>query len=620
MRSNPPKSAVAVLALFTLPTAASAQGQSPCLWQVAADNPTARLEAPAVVVGNRIVVFGGFRAGLIAETSVDAYDPASDTWSSLADMPAAITHAGFARDKREVWFAGGFLGNHPGPVVDDVWVYDFDADAWSSGPALPAPRGSGGLFRIGRDLHFVGGVDVDRDTDVPDHWVLDLDAPVAWTVAAPLPVARNHFATITHGGRGFVIGGQFRHDTSPQDLALVHAFDPQTGWQQLADLPFPRSHFEPGTFALDGGIAIAGGRANTIGLAAVADITHYDPVADGWTALAPLPTPLLAPVVQHWDDEIVLSAGGDTPSTPTDETQRRPADGALPAHVRANCGGGAVQLTDSWCPDFGATSGAPYTNPAVGDIAGTVDDAIYQTERSGTAPDPTSFKYAIQLANDDYRVRLHFAEIFWGAPGGGAGGVGSRVFDVRLEGQLVLDDYDIVADVGTATAVVHEFDVSVGDGVLDIAFQASVDQPKLSAFEIIRLDGAQNYCTTSPNSVGPGATIGHSGSLGVAANDFHLEGAGAPPFKAALFLQAATQTSIPIGSGVLCVGPNLYRLAPVAFTDAAGQVSRHLDLTAPQVPGATITPGSTWNFQLVYRDGALATWNLSDALSATFGP
>jgi len=618
MRSMTSAAGVRALALATL--WAPALGQTPCLWQPAQDGPIARLEAPSVVLGGRVLVFGGFEKGLKALTRVDAYDPSTDAWSSLADLPTPVTHAGFARDQRDVWVAGGFLGDHPGAVVDDVWVYDALLDSWSAGPDLPQPRGSGGLFRIGRDLHFVGGVDVDRDTDRDDHWVLDLDDPVAWTVAAPLPVARNHFATITLGGRGYVIGGQFRHDSSPQDVALVHAFDPQAGWTKLQDLPFPRSHFEPGTFLLNGGIAIAGGRANTIGLAAVSDLTHYDPVADTWTALAPLPGPLLAPVVQPWGNEIVLSCGGPTASAPVDDTQRRPADGALPAHVRANCGGGAQQLTASWCPDFGATSGAPWANTGAGDIAGTVDDAIYLTERSGTSPDPSSFDYAIQLPNGDYRVKLHFAEIFWGAPGGGAGGVGSRVFDVDLEGVRVLDDYDILADVGSAAAAVHSFDVTVQDGVLDMSFAASVDQPKLSAFEIIRLDGAQSFCTTSPNSVGSGATIGWTGSLSVAANDFHLTAAGAPPNQASVFLQAATQTNIPLGSGVLCIGPGAFRLPPPTLIGAGGQATHTLDLSSPHVPPATILPGATWNFQFVYRDGALATWNLSDGLSATFEP
>ena len=609
-----------VRALVWAASLTSAGAQTPCLWHSASDGPIARLEAPALVVDGRVVVFGGFKSGLAALTRVDAYDPSSDSWSTVTDMPTAVTHAGIARDNREVWIAGGFLGNHPGTVVDDVWVYDVDADTWNTGPTLPAPRGSGGLFRLGRNLHFVGGVDVDRDTDRDDHWILDLDAPSVWTIGAPLPVARNHFGTIAVGGRGYVIGGQFRHDSGPQDVALVHAFDPVTGWSQVADLPFPRSHFEPGTFALNGGFAIAGGRANTIGLAAVPDLTSYDPIANSWTARAPLPTPLLAPVVQLSGTEIVLHGGGPTASQPTDDVLLRPANSSFPSHARANCGGGAFQLTESWCPDFGAVSGAPFSNSSVGDIAGTLDDAIYKTERSGTTPDPTRFAYAIQLPNGNYQVRLHFAEIFWGAPGGGAGGAGSRVFDVSLEGALALDDYDIYAEVGPAAASIESFLVSVHDGVLDMDFHASVDQPKLSAFEVIHLSGVQNFCTTSPNSVGPGASMGHSGSLSVASNDFHLTASTAPARQASLFLQAATQTQIPLGSGTLCIGPGTFRLPPPGLTDTSGHATRFLDLSGPRIPAATITPGSTWNFQFVYRDGALGTWNLSDGLQVTFEP
>jgi len=84
---------------------------------------------------------------------------------------------------------------------------------------------------------------------------------------------------------------------------------------------------------------------------------------------------------------------------------------------------------------------------------------------------------------------LHFAEIYFGVPGGGSGGgVGSRVFDVNVEGGAIeLDNYDIVADVGPGTAVVKSFPVNVTDGNVDVDFTSVTNQAKLSAFEIVPL-------------------------------------------------------------------------------------------------------------------------------------
>jgi hypothetical protein len=111
--------------------------------------------------------------------------------------------------------------------------------------------------------------------------------------------------------------------------------------------------------------------------------------------------------------------------------------------------------------------------------------ALFQKERSASAP---TFEYAFSVPNGNYEVILHFAEIYFGATGGGSGGLGNRVFDVEGEGINLLDNYDIFADVGAQTAVSKTFFVSVTDGELNLIFDAEgsdgVNQPKVSAIEV----------------------------------------------------------------------------------------------------------------------------------------
>ncbi|WP_051947403.1 malectin domain-containing carbohydrate-binding protein [Muricauda sp. MAR_2010_75] len=111
---------------------------------------------------------------------------------------------------------------------------------------------------------------------------------------------------------------------------------------------------------------------------------------------------------------------------------------------------------------------------------------LYQTERSSS---DQFYSYEIPVPNGDYIVQLHIAELYWGATGGGTGGEGLRVFDVTLEGSLVLDDYDITADVGPETPTIKSYPVTVNDGILNLYLSAlasdgGVDQPKLSAIQI----------------------------------------------------------------------------------------------------------------------------------------
>ena len=44
------------------------------------------------------------------------------------------------------------------------------------------------------------------------------------------------------------------------------------------------------------------------------EVTAYDPVADAWQPLAPLPTPLLAPVAQPVGNRVVIALGGAPPN------------------------------------------------------------------------------------------------------------------------------------------------------------------------------------------------------------------------------------------------------------------------------------------------------------------
>lgn len=160
--------------------------------------------------------------------------------------------------------------------------------------------------------------------------------------------------------------------------------------------------------------------------------------------------------------------------------------------LRINAGGPAVTANGvQWRADQFFTGGKSFVNSSVGDIAGTSDDVLYTSERSATS-NLGSFSYAIPVpAAGTYLVKLYFAEIWFGVSSGGPGGAGKRVFSANLEGGAVeLQDYDIFAEVGAAKAAVKIFSVAVSDGTLNIDFTAKVDQPKVSALEIVFPEGA----------------------------------------------------------------------------------------------------------------------------------
>ena len=185
--------------------------------------------------------------------------------------------------------------------------------------------------------------------------------------------------------------------------------------------------------------------------------------------------------------------------------------------LRINAGGPALENDGKeFSADTYFSGGKTYVNTAA-----TVAP-LYQSERS--ANPPATFNYSIPVANGSYLVNLHFAEIYFGATAGGNGAVGQRVFDVTLEGGLVLDNFDIYAEVGAETATVKSFEVTVADGMMDLVFDArpevgGVNQPKVSALEILPIDG------TVPNEA-PRAVAAATPSSGTAPLTVQFDGSG----------------------------------------------------------------------------------------------
>ncbi len=291
-------------------------------WHVAAACPQARMETQGAVVNGKLYLLGGYyetTPKYTGTTRCDVYDPLKNTWTRIADMPHAVTHAGIATDGQYIYVAGGY------PLRPDGWqnfastlvyVYNTHNNTWAGGVPLPQPRGAGSMVCTGRRLHFLSGVDLNRNDKV-DHWVYNLDAPGSWSTAAPLPVARNHLAAAVLNGFIYVAGGQAGiNDSIP--AATLYAYDETNNvWIRKADMPRARSHNSAAAFVYGGRLVVAGGETNN-GVS-LADVIAYDPIANRWVSLPPLPSPRHSPLVQPVGTTIIA------------------ADGALPPKLENTC-------------------------------------------------------------------------------------------------------------------------------------------------------------------------------------------------------------------------------------------------------------------------------------------
>jgi Malectin domain len=157
--------------------------------------------------------------------------------------------------------------------------------------------------------------------------------------------------------------------------------------------------------------------------------------------------------------------------------------------------GSAVAFTDSggnvWSADrayvagsYGYTSGDPYSTTAP--IANTPDGALFQTNRHGMG-----FGYRFDVPNGAYQVRLRFAEIY-----PAAFGTGRRTFNVSIENNVVLQNFDVFALAGANAALDRVFTTNVADGVLTIDFVGVVSHAEVNAIEVLAMGGLPNATAT----------------------------------------------------------------------------------------------------------------------------
>lgn len=131
--------------------------------------------------------------------------------------------------------------------------------------------------------------------------------------------------------------------------------------------------------------------------------------------------------------------------------------------------------------------------------------------------------------------------------------------------------------------------------------------------------GRVTYCPPTANSFSPtGAQIAIAGSTSLSTGGLmSLTGTGIPPNKSGTLAYSSTQASTPFGAGTLCV-QQPQRLQVVSST-AIGSINYTLSITNPLYG---FTPGSTWNFQYIFRDpiSGGTSLNTSSALAVTFCP
>ena len=249
-------------------------------WVVKGTSPSQRRGEAAATANGIIYVVGGAppnSTGSVA--TAEAYNPATNTWTTLPSLPIGSQQL-VAQAINGIVYAvagGGCCG-----AYSNVQAYDPGTNSWTLKTSAPTARYGATSAVINNKMYVMSG----GSGYGALYQTLEMYDPItnAWTTKASMPLFRGGCAATAVNGIIYAIGGG---DASGTFFGTVQAYDPLTdAWSIKSDMPTPRGGLT--VAALNNKIYAIGGNNNISGDIGIVEI--YDPATDTWSAGLPLTT------------------------------------------------------------------------------------------------------------------------------------------------------------------------------------------------------------------------------------------------------------------------------------------------------------------------------------------
>ncbi|MEM7305907.1 MAG: malectin domain-containing carbohydrate-binding protein [Planctomycetota bacterium] len=283
---------------------------------------------------------------------------------------------------------------------------------------------------------------------------------------------------------------------------------------------------------------------------------------------------------------------------------------APPPPVRVNAGGAAI---DDWTSDDGLVSGSPaaYTSALSVVPDGTVPLAtppdMFRSERYTNGQDMT-WNFPLP-AGTTYEVRLYFAEVYFAS-------AGARVFDVYVEDNLVLDDYDVFADVGANIGTMKTFEVTPTDADVEVRLAPVLQNAKISGIEIVevpaQVPGQVELYGTDAGGANQGTLSAPTAP--VLGNSTMIELSNLNGSTVGLLAFSSGRADVPLLGGTLLITlPPVADVVAVPLSGGYGSIALNL----PYIPEHA---GLSFTCQAAALDTAAALgWRFTNGLELTIG-
>ena len=267
-------------------------------WTIRAPMPTVRSGFATAAADGKVYAMGGAvlnTCGIV--DTVEAYQPPrdgddGDFWiTNLRPIPPPLRYrpSGATLDSI-IYLVGGTVPDDlcVQYAVDTVQAYDPATNTWSKKRPLRKPRAQVGLGvdSVNHLLYAVGGA-----TGAPDDKNLDLvdvydPATDSWTHKRHLNMRRGAPAVAAVNGKIYAIGGKGDHGP----LDTVEVFDPDTNTWTTTESKMPHPRNRSAAAFVDGKIYVMGGETLGPSGEIISTVDVYDPSKDKWETVDPLPT------------------------------------------------------------------------------------------------------------------------------------------------------------------------------------------------------------------------------------------------------------------------------------------------------------------------------------------
>ncbi|MCY3741040.1 MAG: hypothetical protein OXH00_08470 [Candidatus Poribacteria bacterium] len=310
-------------------------------WEVISELPTHRTSFSTAVVDGKIYLIGGtlfehargvlrdpgpgIWRGPFGMSLVEVYDPETNTWQRLANMPTVRAGTETAVVDGKIYVMAGYAGkdNHGKnfKFLKAVEMYDPQTDTWVRKQDLPVSRMQFGIGAVAGKIYAIGGVLDPKEKKPGLQGRIDLVEvydPVSdtWAKRADMPTRRDGFATAIIDDTIYAIGGNGWPQVGAGGPALgtIEVYEPRVNrWTKRPDMPNLRRGF--GMVVIANKIYLIGGSA--VGAHGVrgerlTSTEVYDPATKRWRLTSTPTAPTLSPFSMVAVNGKIYAFGGTT--------------------------------------------------------------------------------------------------------------------------------------------------------------------------------------------------------------------------------------------------------------------------------------------------------------------